>query len=91
LAIVHGTEWLRQRADDEHLIGPGALKVDPSTTAAHVVRDAWATQPSAARVALLGGRRILSGRCDDPWTLAPVYIRPSAAEEKAASQFGNSV
>ena len=39
-------------------------------------------QPRAATVGQLAWRDYQAGRRDDFWTLAPHYIRPSAAEEK---------
>jgi len=41
--------------------------------------------PRASSCALLGRRKILSGKKDDPFTLTPFYLRRSAAERKAAS------
>ena len=41
--------------------------------------------PRASGCALLGRKRILSGRKDDPFTLTPFYLRRSAAEREAVS------
>jgi tRNA threonylcarbamoyladenosine biosynthesis protein TsaB len=82
VAIVPGVSWLASRTPAEHIVGPGASRIAEGATPAHVVRDEWATRPSAAAIARLGRQRLLCGDADDPWTLSPVYIRPSAAEEK---------
>jgi tRNA threonylcarbamoyladenosine biosynthesis protein TsaB len=47
-------------------------------------------QPMAAAVGQIGWKSYLAGRRDDVWKLAPLYFRPSAAEEKrdlSAQQF----
>ena len=41
--------------------------------------------PRASACALLGKRKLLSGREDDPFALAPFYLRRSGAEERAES------
>jgi tRNA threonylcarbamoyladenosine biosynthesis protein TsaB len=57
------------------LLPPNVAVLDPSL---------W--RPMASNVARLAYRDYLAGRCDDLWTLLPLYSRPSAAEEKWASK-----
>ncbi len=45
-------------------------------------------RPRAALVATVGWRDYQSGRCDDLWTLLPVYSRRAAAEEKWDARCG---
>jgi tRNA threonylcarbamoyladenosine biosynthesis protein TsaB len=84
VAIVAGEPWLAARRAEECVAGPGVLRITGGSTPATVARDEWSTRPSAAAIALLGFHRVQLGQSDDPWTLAPIYIRPSAAEEKRA-------
>lgn len=85
LAIVAGERWLAVRSPGERIIGPAAVHLRTESTPATIVRDDWAVRPSAAAIAKLGRQRILAGKADNAWTLSPIYIRPSAAEEKRAS------
>jgi len=48
-----------------------------------VVVDAAAREPRASIVGQLALRDYQAGRRDDLWKLAPVYLRPSYAEEKS--------
>ncbi|MEO2007858.1 MAG: tRNA (adenosine(37)-N6)-threonylcarbamoyltransferase complex dimerization subunit type 1 TsaB [Pirellulaceae bacterium] len=41
--------------------------------------------PLAGSLAEIAKQRLADGQLDDLWTLKPLYLRPSAAEEKAAS------
>jgi tRNA threonylcarbamoyladenosine biosynthesis protein TsaB len=84
-AIVEGGSWLASRTAAERIIGPGVCRIAEASTPACVVRAEWATRPSAAAIARMGRDRLSAGEADDVWTLAPIYIRPSAAEEKRAS------
>jgi len=82
VAIVSGHEWLAARSPSERVVGPGVCRVADEATPAQIVREPWAVEPSATIVAQLGAQRLQRGATDDVWTLAPIYIRPSAAEEK---------
>ena len=48
--------------------------------------DETATLPTAQAVAGLAAQRLEAGRTDDPLTLAPLYLRASAAELAAGGQ-----
>jgi tRNA threonylcarbamoyladenosine biosynthesis protein TsaB len=85
VAIVEGTAWLGERTAKERLIGPGVTRVSEAQTTAMVIRDSWSMRPSAAALALLGAKRVRGDQVDDVWKLAPIYIRPSAAEEKRSA------
>lgn len=90
LGIVAAAEWLRQRQPEERIIGPGVSRIAEGATAAQVFRDEWATQPSAGVLGQLAHQRLQAGSFDDYWTLVPIYLRPSAAEEKHASRSASS-
>ncbi len=80
--IVPAEPWLAQLSAGMHVIGPGLTRILDSGTAATLVREPWATVPSAAKLAELGVARFIQQGGDDPWSLAPIYLRPSAAEEQ---------
>jgi tRNA threonylcarbamoyladenosine biosynthesis protein TsaB len=82
VAIVPGAIWLSARSASDRIIGPGVSRVTEGSTSAVIVREDWALRPSASALARLGWERLRLGQSDDVWTLAPLYIRPSAAEEK---------
>lgn len=90
LGIVAAAEWLQQRQPHERIIGPGVSRIADGATSALVVRDDWATQPSAGVLGQLAHQRLLAGSFDDYWTLVPIYLRPSAAEEKHPSPSASS-
>lgn len=79
--IVSGDDWLQQLGDDM-ATGEGLKRFPPAHNV--VARALW--QPRAATVGKLAWREYQSGRRDDLWTLAPHYLRASAAEEKADEQ-----
>ena len=68
---------------DESVSGPGLQKlVGCLPEGIRVVSDElW--QPQALAVGQLAHLHYAAGRRDDLWKLAPLYFRPSAAEEKA--------
>lgn len=80
--IVPAEQWLSQLSADVHVIGPALVRTIDIPTAATLVREPWATIPSAAKLAELGVARFARQGGDDPWSLAPIYLRPSAAEEQ---------
>lgn len=66
---------------DVPLSGPGlSVLNDPSIRS--LPESCWV--PQAAQVAKLGEQRALAGLVDDVWTLEPLYVRKSAAEERLA-------
>jgi tRNA threonylcarbamoyladenosine biosynthesis protein TsaB len=90
LQIVHGRSWLPTLSASDVVAGPAVNRItDTEPIAARIVRDAWTTRPTAAAVIELARPRLAAGETDDFWSLAPLYIRPSAAEEKAATKLGD--
>jgi tRNA threonylcarbamoyladenosine biosynthesis protein TsaB len=81
-AIVDLEPWLAARESGELVTGPGIRLVEaqlpPDVLAAPP--DSWA--PRATVVGQLAWHAFTAGRQNDPWTLAPQYLRPSAAEER---------
>lgn len=81
--LLDEQEWLDRLTSDCTVTGPALEKLVARlpTTVAVAERALWT--PQAAIVGLLGGERHTAGQHDDLWTLAPLYMRRSAAEEKA--------
>jgi tRNA threonylcarbamoyladenosine biosynthesis protein TsaB len=82
LAIRPLAEWLATREHNAWVSGPGlrpyASMLPPATRI--IDRDYW--DPQAGSVLRLGLSRFREGQRDDPWTLEPIYLRPSAAEQQ---------
>jgi len=84
-AIVSQSEWLERLHPGDRVSGPALKRVRPFLPAhiAIVPEELW--QPMADAVGKLAWRRYVAGERDDVWKLAPLYLRPSAAEEKRRS------
>jgi tRNA threonylcarbamoyladenosine biosynthesis protein TsaB len=82
LTIQRFADWLGQRDPDAWLSGP-ALRV-PALRVPESVRvvDAGRWDPQSATVLRLGLARYRAGERDDFWSVEPLYLRPSAAEEQ---------
>lgn len=62
--------------------GPGVDKLSAELAGLRLATGELRS-PHAREIALLGEASARAGRVDNPWTLEPLYIRRSAAEEKA--------
>lgn len=85
IVLTAGAPWLATLAPGDVVAGPGVTRLPDATTVA-ICRGAWSIRPSAAAIAAIGARLSGAGHVDDLWKLAPLYIRPSAAEEKRQQQ-----
>ncbi len=83
-AIEPAREFLERLAPGDAATGPALEKLEAKAPAhARIVaREFW--QPGAAAVGQLAWRDFAAGRRDDPFQLAPLYLRPTAAEEQWA-------
>ncbi len=82
LAIVNKADWLDRREANTWITGPG-LHVHRDSLVKEslvVAADRWDPQPES--LLQIGLARYLAGERDDYWSLEPLYLRPSAAEEK---------
>lgn len=82
LTIQPVADWLRSLSANEWISGPGARLVETRVPgnirlAAEAQRD-----PSAESLLQIGWSRYQNGERDDLWTVEPLYLRPSAAEEQ---------
>lgn len=84
IRIVPGDDFHSALTAEAIVLGPSSLRWETTADGPQFIHDAWSLQPSATNVATLAARRWLAGDRSDLWTLAPFYLRPSAAEEKRA-------
>lgn len=84
--IVPGETWLAGLTERDVVLGPGVLRYQDVATAAMRVQEPACVQPAAKALIPLAESRLQGGQVDSPWTLAPIYLRPSAAEEQRAKR-----
>lgn len=81
LASVKIADWLAGLSDDDTVAGPGLERIltDLTGRTRALERAAWV--PTAVEIGRLGLARARAGVFSDPWTLEPLYLRRSSAEE----------
>jgi tRNA threonylcarbamoyladenosine biosynthesis protein TsaB len=85
LAIVDFPTWLANREPNTWVTGPGLVKFRERLPAGARVVDAQWWHPQPESLLQLGLARWRAGERDDVWSLEPLYLRPSSAEEKWAA------
>jgi tRNA threonylcarbamoyladenosine biosynthesis protein TsaB len=75
--------WLARLPAGAAVSGPGVQRVAARLPAGVMTAPETLWEPRAATVGRLAWRDYENGRRDDLWKLAPAYLRPSYAEEKA--------
>jgi tRNA threonylcarbamoyladenosine biosynthesis protein TsaB len=82
LTILPIAEWLARRRPDAWVTGPGLKKWEARLPpeARRVVENQREPQP--ASLLHLGLARYRAGERDDVWSVEPLYLRPSSAEEQ---------
>jgi tRNA A37 threonylcarbamoyladenosine modification protein TsaB len=81
--IVPADEWLSGLASGTIVTGTGLAKLTERLPAVAMTVPPEMREAQATIVGRLAWRDYQAGRRDDLWKLAPVYLRPSYAEEKA--------
>ena len=81
--IIAAQTWLDSLAPGTIISGPGLAKLESRLPPHAIVIPPPLREPAAATVGQLAWREYQRGRRDDLWKLAPAYLRPSYAEEKA--------
>jgi tRNA threonylcarbamoyladenosine biosynthesis protein TsaB len=84
--LVDADAWLAALRPGETVAGPALTRLAarlPNGVAA-TPQDCWA--PRAFTIGQIAAERHAVGMRDDLWRLAPLYVRPSAAEEKLAER-----
>lgn len=80
--LVDLTAWLDGLTAADRVSGPILRTADLALPPGVRTTDPVTWDPSAATLAALALRQHEAGRRDDLWRLAPIYVRPSAAEER---------
>jgi tRNA threonylcarbamoyladenosine biosynthesis protein TsaB len=82
LAVVPFEEWLARKEPDAWLTGPGLRRwVDRLPNGVRATpAECWDPQPQS--LLHLGVHRYRAGERDDVWSVEPLYLRPSSAEEQ---------
>jgi len=82
IEIAAANDWLAKLPAGTMLTGPALAKLPIAEAANYslAARDVWL--PRAVTVGQLAAARWTAGERDDLWSLAPLYLRRSAAEEK---------
>jgi tRNA threonylcarbamoyladenosine biosynthesis protein TsaB len=82
LAIEPLAEWLARRSPAAHVTGPGlhVYRQRLPESVPVVEAERWGPEPDS--LLRIGLARWRAGERDDVWTLEPLYLRPSAAEQQ---------
>jgi len=86
LSIQRLDDWLTDRDVSAWITGPGVRAYSSRLSGKLCVVPANDWHPRAESLLALGLPRYLASEHDDPWTLEPLYLRPSAAEEQRKNQ-----
>jgi len=81
--IISAQEWITRLQAGTIVTGAGLSRVENQLPTDVLVVPAEYRESKAAVIGRLAWRDYQSGRRDDLWKLAPLYLRPSYAEEKA--------
>ncbi len=82
LTIVDFPSWLTAREPAAWVSGPGLHRFHGRLPPVCHLLDSRHWEPTADAVLQLGLARHARGEHDDPYTLEPLYLRPSSAEEQ---------
>jgi tRNA threonylcarbamoyladenosine biosynthesis protein TsaB len=86
LVIQPFPDWLAGLDKGTWVSGPGLRGHESRLPEGTPIVDPRHWDPRAESLLHIGLRRYQAGERDDLWTLEPLYLRPSAAEEKWASR-----
>ena len=82
IQLMDVESWLANITPSRILVGPVLRSLAQRLPSDAQVADSDCWEPRASTVGRLAAGDFRRGRRDDVWALAPVYGRPSAAEEK---------
>lgn len=86
LTIIPGEEWSRTLTESDVIAGPGVTKLLAEVTPARLCLEDWSREPTATGICQAAIPRCAREESDNIWTLAPIYLRPSAADEQWAKR-----
>lgn len=81
LRILSLSEWLATRGGQVMVAGPG-LEIFAERLPAEILLASQYWLPRPESLLQVGLQRFQRGERDDPFTVEPLYLRPSSAEEK---------
>jgi tRNA threonylcarbamoyladenosine biosynthesis protein TsaB len=81
LQVVPLADWLAKRDPAAQVSGPGVAVYAERLAGLPLIAESQRI-PAAEGLLRIAQRRFLAGERDDLWTLEPIYLRPSAAEEQ---------
>src|SRR5262249_6714096 len=82
LTIQPVDEWLPWLPAGAWVSGPGLRQDEGRLPAGVSLVDASQREPQPESLLRLALARYLRGERDDPWSVEPLYLRPSSAEEQ---------
>jgi tRNA threonylcarbamoyladenosine biosynthesis protein TsaB len=82
LTILPLAQWLVIRGEEAWISGPGLRAYGNRLPPASRIVDSDRWDPRPESLLRLGLERYRARHRDDPWTVEPLYLRPSAAEQK---------
>ena len=85
IRIVHAPDWVRALDPAAVVTGPALVKYRTLIPPQFRVADESHWWPRAEQVLELGLKRSRAAPAEPYWTLEPLYLRPSAAEEKRSA------
>jgi tRNA threonylcarbamoyladenosine biosynthesis protein TsaB len=88
LRIENLEEWLLHREADVWVTGPGLATYELLAHEGKRVVKAEDWHPRPESLVQIGLGRYLAGARDDVWSVEPLYLRPSSAEEKWRARSG---
>jgi tRNA threonylcarbamoyladenosine biosynthesis protein TsaB len=86
LQIVELSTWIQSLTAGGWVSGPGLWKFSDRMPGHIRIPPVSLWDPHAQSILEIGLSRYRAGERDDQWTLEPLYLRPSSAEEKWASK-----
>ena len=89
LSIESFSNWLAQRNPSTWIVGPGLNRFGGRVAANCRVVEPRYWDPQPEGLLRIARQRLARNERDDPWTLEPLYLRPSSAEEQWARRHGN--
>ncbi|MFO0948729.1 MAG: tRNA (adenosine(37)-N6)-threonylcarbamoyltransferase complex dimerization subunit type 1 TsaB [Planctomycetota bacterium] len=80
--ILAAEDWCKTLAAGDYVTGPALARFRSLVPSYCHMPDDADSQPTARGLYQVGYAAYLQGHLADPWTLEPLYLRPSSAEEK---------
>lgn len=80
--VVPADEWAKTLTPDVYVTGPGLSRFSHLVPEGITSAPPGRFNPTASALATISMERFGRGQVDDAWTLEPLYLRPSSAQQK---------